>query len=306
MGPNVGTLVAVSVGNTNVGTGFAPRLQARLAKTKMVKAKSTFFIRFFLSVNELGYAVSLSYCLSLSGGVFGNIWSIIAAMNERSVFPQEVGPKSSLDVYLQILGKKELPKSVEDMPDVLTLPCEAVGGLVDSIQATERDGIERAQSIFWSGGRQMYDYSRVFVGTDRRTGELHAHYLAAVTFFAKKPLLLWHTHPEGIWYFSRQDVSAFRAFHRQGHIMLVGSGDGICAITQTEKSAKTPLSSARVYDRTKKFLTEGKFIEKDAYEMSKIVGELGLKYYFYFPKGGITEKIKNEANLSFWGYPAGD
>lgn len=47
VGPSVEMLVAVSVGNTSVGTGVAPRLHARLAKTRMVKAVNTFFIRSF-------------------------------------------------------------------------------------------------------------------------------------------------------------------------------------------------------------------------------------------------------------------
>lgn len=223
-------------------------------------------------------------------------------MTELQTPFKEIQPASSFDVYLQILGRREMPKSVLDMPQNLELTREIIGGLWESIQGTSEDGLERAQSIFWNGSKGVYSYSHIFKGNEHDTGDFHRYYLAGTSFFGRKPILLWHTHPEGVWYFSRQDISAFRAFQRQGYILAVGSEDGIALVAQTKQSAASSISSASVYNKARKFLTERKLIQKDAYEMSKIVDELGLKYYFYFPKGGITKSTPKPLFLKFWSY----
>ncbi len=195
----------------------------------------------------------------------------------------DVPPRDALQFYLMLLGANDLPTSASEMPPVVYLPHTLLGDIENSILRTHSDGLERAQMSFFDSKLKQLRYSKVFTGKPDDTGREHTYYNMFNSLFGQKPVLSWHTHPNGTWYFSTQDVASQKGFQRQGFISVVGSIKGIVAMMQTRETAKMPLNAYSLYERTIKNLRRQEFIKKDNEETARLIEDLGLGYYFWIP-----------------------
>ena len=218
-------------------------------------------------------------------------------MDQLFEFEGGIPPKDTLQIYLKIIGLPKLPRSASEMPLTVNLPSILFGNIENSILQTNADGLERAQMSFFDSKAQQFKHSKVFTGRADSTGIEHTFFKMLDSLFGQKPLLSWHTHPNGTWYFSTQDVASAKGFQRQGYISIVGSIKGIVAMMQTHETAKMPLNARSIYDKTIKSLRQREFIEKDIKETARMIEELGFGYYFWFPgrdlvSGDISETIQ--------------
>jgi|GEM_PF-1800355 len=215
-------------------------------------------------------------------------------MNQLVEIKGSAFTKDTLRLYLSFLGLSELPRSVSEMPPTMNLPLGLFGDIEDSILQTNADGLERAQEVFFDILTQQFKCSKVFQGGPDSTGNEHTLYKMLNSYFGRKPLLSWHTHPKGIWYFSTWDVASAKALQRKGYIHVVGSERGVVAMMQTDKTAKMPLSSQIIYDETITRLRQCRFIDMNNVETARIMEELGYGYYYWFPNGGVQKGIFNK------------
>ncbi len=194
---------------------------------------------------------------------------------------------SSQDIYLRILGRKELPKFPEDMPSAIFLPSETLGSLEEAILRSDQDGKERSQTIGWSK-RKTFTYTKVFVGTENETSNEAATLDVARYFFSRnKHLLCYHTHPKQYeTTFSIHDVASNKAYPRGSFIFVVGSGGRIAALFQTEKTSRLPIFSLTAFSTVMQHLEGERSKFSNTYD-HQVFAELfeseGFGYYIWKP-----------------------
>lgn len=190
-----------------------------------------------------------------------------------------------------------MPESVSEMPPEVYLPAEIFGDIEDSVLGMYVDGLERTQVTIYDPKKEKLGYSKVVIGNHSDTGVRAAFDNTMRSFFGVKPLLFYHTHPGGIWWFSTHDVASFKGFQRQAYIYCVGSAKGIIAMMQTRENAEMPFRAVALYKKTLKLLEQNEFIEKDNEEMARLIENLGFGYYFWVPgwdvgRGDISGKLR--------------
>lgn len=151
---------------------------------------------------------------------------------------------SAENVYRQILGLREFPKSPKDMPENVLLPAPAIGDLERSIFYTGEVGKEREQIIDWDSKRQQFIGGSVLMGREGTTGILGIMGTSLREFTGHQTLAYYHTHNDSDWRFSSMDVALRKGtFVSDGYMYLVGSLAGVGGLFQTEKSPKKIVSS---------------------------------------------------------------
>jgi hypothetical protein len=204
---------------------------------------------------------------------------------------------STGEVYCQLLGVNELPKTPKDMPDSLWLPPGFLGDLEEAILATTEDGRERSQRIKWNRKEHKPEPGKTFLGSSKKAKK-NGGFLGSMLqkYFGSKPLIHFHTHPwEAEAAPSEEDIITAKIAPRLAHMFLIGHPGEIYALCQTKKSAKLPISAFVPLIRVPRRLRKGDLF----HHQLKMIEEMGFAVYSWWPVTGEISKgdLKREIKL---------
>lgn len=219
-------------------------------------------------------------------------------------------PSTAEQIYkAHILGRTEIPTSPELMPEEIYLSSENLGSMETAIIETDADPKkrERLQDVWFQNGKHFT--GPVCVGFKNFAPLLGFGIdMAKSASLLIKPLLTYHTHSEGVYFFSDYDVGGAVANHHEGYVFALGAENGVVALRETKKSLKrgldVPIVSffVNVYKMTKieKYLEEKGFIHymDRLDQVADFVEPLGFALYSWKPpemfieKGDMKEGIK--------------
>lgn len=204
-------------------------------------------------------------------------------MKENELFPENQ-PKSTKELYINLLRLGTFPESPTGMPFEVFLPVDALGDLETAILQTSEDEYERSQFISWDNSHKNFKHKKldraVHTLTLGRPGPLKVNVFKA--FFGRKDLIFWHTHPKGLALFSSEDIAVAQALPRLAYIFMVGSNQGISALFQTKESVRLPLTS---FDITPP-LPDSQWNRVSLLEKIWILDKAGFGFYGWTPSGG--------------------
>lgn len=221
-------------------------------------------------------------------------------------------PRTAEQIYkMRVLGRTEIPALPELMPEEIYLSPENLGSMETAIIETDADPKkrERLQDVWFKNGKHFS--GPVCVGFKNFAPLLGFGIdIAKSASLLIKPLLTYHTHSEGVYFFSDYDIGGAVANHHEGYIFAVGAENGVVALCETKKSLKRsfdiPIVSffVNVYKMTKieKYLEEKGFTHymDRLDQVAGFVDPLGFALYSWKPPEMFIEKgdMKNGIKLT--------
>lgn len=215
----------------------------------------------------------------------------------------------SEQVYLNLLGLKDLPDSPEDITaSEIFLSDNITSDIGKAIASTRKDNLERSQDIAVNK-HNLITRSPIRIGNEFDTGNENKLLNLGRTFrIAPKGLVDFHTHPKNVWMHSRSDVARAKAFPNIAFIHAVGVDSGVGFLFQTKKALKGSFLPTTEFDKTIDLLLDNNWpqvpanqaeiihywtsrTDNEAIRMSSILNSLGFAYYEWLaPTGYINQE----------------
>ena len=211
-------------------------------------------------------------------------------------------------VAAQIMGQRELPASVEHLPDTFTMDPEVYGpGVVQAAGVTMNEGVECGGYTDWNEKTGTFIHSPVLEGAQDNVKVLNFRKL----LFGSPPLLKFHTHPplpagekasvmDSV--FSPTDMALRANMPRGGLIDMVvnlGGRFSIGLIVPTAESRNKP--GIGVIDLIKRFMNGD--IEpspsNDLRTTAEVLSKHGLGLYIFEPEDSDPSTWGLEAGIAF-------
>lgn len=181
------------------------------------------------------------------------------------------------------LGGDHFPKSTEELPPTISLPPEILGDLEEAILLISKDGRERSQFIDWDSKKGIFMPGNLYLGIENATSPTATTMGISKTYWGKKAILEFHTHPEGNFLFSEHDLIGNLAYPRKAFIRAVGASQGISFLFQTAESSQLPISTTFEIFKVSKEL---KNIDSSSLRrIANYFDQKGYKYYIWTPSG---------------------
>ncbi|MBI4097923.1 MAG: hypothetical protein HY426_02685 [Candidatus Levybacteria bacterium] len=203
--------------------------------------------------------------------------------DEAPLSPDLISATSSRDLYVKILGRETFPKTPDDLPDFVILPAGLLAPLKGVMPETDSGGKEQGGYLKWDPVSKLLRGRRMRLST-----RSHVVWSAGALnpgFLGQKPsIAIWHSHPNGLYTPSNQDILTANRWSNSSFIFLTGAGDGISALLRTEEGQKPLDRSSAISIRKSKELFP---------DLPKIAENAGFGFYVLAPELEVNSNTRS-------------